>query len=70
MDEQTITCPLHSGIEADVTQLKTDNEKQWAAIDQLRNRLPVWATAVISVLTFLLGAALTYAALAVKIQSG
>jgi hypothetical protein len=67
MSEETIvTCPLHSGIQADVEQLKTDNEKQWTAIERLQNRLPVWATMVISVLTFLLGASLTYASLVVR----
>ena len=66
MDEQIVSCPLHSGIKADVEQLQNENEKQWVAIDQLRNRLPVWATVVISLLTFLLGASLTYAGMVTR----
>ena len=31
------------------------DEDQWRAINVLRNRLPAWATAVISLLTFLCG---------------
>ena len=54
-------CDAHSGIVADITQLKKDTDEQWTAINQLRNRLPAWATIVISLLTFLLGCALTYA---------
>lgn len=47
--------------------LEKETEDQWTAINKLRDRLPVWATLVISLLTFLLGCALTYAGLAVKI---
>lgn len=46
--------------------LEKDNEEQWEVINQLRNRPPVWATAIISLLTFLLGCSLTYAALIVR----
>ena len=52
-------CPSHSGVAAEIKSIRqqqeTDREELWAAIDRLRNRLPVWATAVISVLTFLVG---------------
>ena len=54
-------CDAHSGVLADIKQLKKDTDEQWTAINQLRNRLPAWATIVISLLTFLLGCALTYA---------
>ncbi|MBN1392936.1 MAG: hypothetical protein JW947_09055 [Sedimentisphaerales bacterium] len=54
-------CPAHSGIEKEIETLKESDKKQWEAIDHLRNRLPVWATLLISVLTFALGATLTYA---------
>ena len=53
-------CEAHSGIVADVKQLQKDTTEQWIAINQLRNRLPVWATIVISLLTFLLGCSISY----------
>jgi NO-binding membrane sensor protein with MHYT domain len=60
-------CQAHSGMEQRISKVETDTEKQWKVLDQLRNRLPVWATIVISLLTFLLGGAITYATFAVKI---
>lgn len=54
-------CPAHSGIEKEIEALQGSDRDQWDAINHLRNRLPVWATLLISVLTFALGAALTYA---------
>jgi len=60
-------CNAHSGIEQKLKDLESDTKDQWTAINQLRNRLPVWATIVISLLTFLLGATATYAGLAVKV---
>jgi len=59
-------CDAHSGLLSDIKFLKKDNDEQWTAINQLRNRLPTWATVVISLLTFLLGCSLTYAGLASK----
>ncbi|MBA7608067.1 hypothetical protein ES703_15242 [subsurface metagenome] len=47
-----------------VIELEKNDEDQWDAINQLRNRLPVWATMIISLLTFLLGCSITYAAIA------
>jgi len=63
-------CEAHSGILAGVKQLQKENDEQWTAINQLRNRLPVWATIVISLLTFLLGCSLTYAGLAQRMAQG
>lgn len=62
-------CKAHSGLEQKLKDLEGDTKEQWVAINQLRNRLPVWATIVISLLTFLLGATATYAGLAVKVAS-
>ncbi len=64
MDEQIPICNHHSGIISDIEQIKESDKKQWLAIEKLQARLPVWATTVISILSFLLGAALTYASLA------
>ena len=63
-------CDAHSGILADVKQLQKDTDDQWTAINLLRNRLPAWATIVISLLTFLLGCSLTYAGLAQRMTQG
>ena len=60
-------CKAHSGIDQRLTGLENDTKDQWTAINQLRNRLPTWATIVISLLTFLLGVTATYAGLAVKV---
>jgi hypothetical protein len=46
-----------------IMYLEKENDDQWTVINQLRNRLPVWATIVISLLTFLLGASISYAAM-------
>ena len=62
-------CKAHSGIDERILKVEAETEKQWKVLDQLRNRLPVWATIVISLLTFLLGASVTYAAFAVKVAS-
>ena len=56
-------CDVH---ESKIERLEKETEEQWTAINKLRDRLPVWATIVISLLTILLGSALTYAALVMK----
>ena len=53
--------------ETEIDNLKTSDENQWKAINKLQNRLPIWATTVISVLTFLLGCSTTYAAIALRL---
>lgn len=58
----TETCKAHSGLEMliagvekkldeHVKNNEDDHKEMWAAINNLRNRLPVWATVVISLLT-------------------
>lgn len=56
-------CDVHS---EKIERLEKETEDQWTAINRLRDRLPVWGTVVISLLTFLLGCALTYARMAGK----
>ena len=58
-------CDVH---ESKIERLEKETEEQWTAINKLRDRLPVWATIVISLLTFLLGSALTYAALVMRMK--
>ena len=61
-------CVIGARHEAEISALreradKSDecNEQQWTAINQIRNRLPPWGTAIISLLTFLCGVLLTVA---------
>ncbi len=44
-----------------IKTLKESDEKQWEAIERLQNRLPIWATTLISILTFAIGCVSTYA---------
>ena len=48
--------------DVDIPELKGVDGEQWTAINNLRNRLPTWATAIISLLSFLLGIAVSYIA--------
>ena len=66
-ENEDIYCKAHSGFNARLIKIEDDTEKQWKVLDQLRNRLPGWATLVISLLTFMLGASVTYAGFAVKL---
>jgi hypothetical protein len=61
-------CDAHSGMENRLKNLEDSDSKQWITIDQLRNRLPVWGTVIISLLTFLLGCALTFAGMIYKFE--
>lgn len=61
-------CDDHSGCMAEIANLKASDKDQWEAIKKIQNRPPVWATAVISLLTFLFGCSLTYASLLSQIM--
>ncbi len=67
MPPATDKCGKH---EEAIETLKKGQADQWAAIDHLRNRLPVWGTAVISLLTFALGFSLNHAVALVLAQVG
>ena len=60
-------CPAHSGIESELQMLKESDKKQWEAIEKIMNRPPAYVSIVYAILTFLLGASVTYASMAVKI---
>lgn len=62
-------CKAHSGLLQMITDVKSDTSKQWDEINHIKNRPPVWCTAVIAILSGLLGSVLTYAALAVKVAA-
>ncbi len=64
-------CKAHSGFNARLEKVEDDTEKQWTVLDKLRNRPPIWCTVVFGLLMGLLGSAITYASLAVKLtQAG
>ena len=63
-------CKKHSGMESDIKTLQKDTTEQWTAINLLRNRLPLWATIVISLLTFLLGISVKYGAIVGAVARG
>jgi len=54
-------CEEHSGVITEITALKASDRLQWQAIEKIQNRMPAWGTAIVSVLTFLLGIAMAYA---------
>lgn len=56
-EEQHNQCQTSIENTKDIEHLKESDKSQWGAIRALQNRLPVWATIVISLLTFLLGTA-------------
>lgn len=45
-----------------VIALEKSEARQWEILDRVENRLPLWGTIVISILTAAAGAAITYAA--------
>ena len=66
MNTERQHCADHSGCTADIKNLKEETKDQWVVIREIEKRPPVWATSVISVLSFFLGCALTYAGLMTK----
>ena len=73
MDEENKVCELcknHSGFEARLKERELQDEQQWTAINNVRNRPPIWCTAIIALLTFLCGCAFTYAQLANRLYHG
>ena len=63
MPPEKTVCGEHSKA---IENLEKDSESQWVAINKLQNRLPVWATVVISLLTFGLGFTLNYAVMTAR----
>jgi hypothetical protein len=45
-------CGRHS---ADISNLQDSDKRQWALIERIQNRLPVWATFVFGILTLAIG---------------
>ena len=60
-------CKEHSGVEKAIENLESSDHQQWESIKKIQNRPPIWATALISVLTFALGCSITYASLVVRL---
>ena len=65
--ELTPECAAGVNLQSRVGRLEQDNIDQWKTINSLRNRPPVWTTVVLMALSGLVGSALTYAAVAVKL---
>jgi len=61
------TCKHHSGLVQKVADVKDDTDKQWVEINHIKNRPPVWCTALIAILSGLLGSVSTYVFIAIKI---
>ena len=56
------TTPERVGVnEEAIRHLEQSDKEQWEAIQRLQNRLPLWATTLIGVLTFALGWVTNYA---------
>lgn len=49
------------GHDLTLRQNTEEHQELWEAVEKLRNRPPIWATTVISLLSFACGALLTYA---------
>ena len=60
MANESLEVNVATNIKA-IETLEVETEKQWKAIDRLQNRLPVWASMLISILTFTIGCITTYA---------
>ena len=61
-------CDEHSGCLKAIENLEKSDTQQWEAIKRIQSRPPVWATALISLLTFLFGCSVTYASLIAKLS--
>lgn len=53
-------CTIGATHTAEIAALQRSDVDQWNAIKALQNRLPTWATLMISLLTFLCGILLTW----------
>ena len=66
-ESQTFPCDVHS---TEIERLQKDTEDQWAHINgiesALRKLVPVWVTAVMTLMGTLTGSALTVAVMMVK----
>jgi len=60
-------CKQHSGIIQKLDDCAKDTVKQWAEIDKIKNRPPVWCTILLMAMSGLMGSILTYAALIDKL---
>ena len=55
-------CNEHSGCKTDIANLKDSDKLQWEAINKIQNRLPVWATLLLTVMGGVVGWALAFSA--------
>ena len=48
-------CDEHTGCVSDIKRNSMDIQKIYELVEKIRNRLPNWATALISILTLIIG---------------
>ena len=53
--DQSQKCDEHTGCVKEIQRNATDIQKIYELVEKIRNRLPNWATALISILTLLIG---------------
>lgn len=67
-------CKAHSGVIADLDNLKSDGIEQWRHINSIEDRLPklvpIWVTIVLTVMGALTGSALTFAGMMLRFTGG
>ena len=54
------SCLEHSGMEQAIKDSRAENQELKQEVKMLRNRLPLWASSLISLLTFALGYTVCY----------
>ena len=54
--------------ESEIERLNESDKRQWEVIDKIQNRPPLWATTIMSFMTFLLGCSLTYIIMLMKMM--
>lgn len=69
VDNQRRIINLEQNRTADRSENESDHREMWEAINRIKDRPPVWATVVISVLTCLLGILGTVAVLSGKLAT-
>lgn len=67
-DNNNNVCNKHTGVVAKINGLQETTQRHEKLIQNLQNRLPAWATLLISILTFMLGAVSSYAIAIIRMQ--
>ena len=57
-------------VETEVDNLKGSDTKQWAIIERIQNRPPVWTTVILMAFSGISCSALTFAGMIIKFSAG